>query len=79
MTRKSRGITIVTLVELVAFVGGVGIWFALHDAGHALLALVLGGAFWGVATEIEHAVADNVGHGRPPFKGVPFNLTDDGP
>lgn len=67
-------VRIVTIIESVAFLGGVGIWFALDRAGQPVLGAILGTAFWTIVTDLEHFVAVNLGFGNPLFKGYPFDL-----
>lgn len=61
---------IITAIEAGGFLFGVGAWFLLHGRGHPILGAVVGTAIWSGFTFIEHAVALNVGAGRPPFAGI---------
>ncbi len=63
-------IIIFNVIEAVAFLAGVGAWFAFHDAGHPVTGAVVGTLIWTVITQVEHITAYNTGAGRP-FISVP--------
>jgi hypothetical protein len=67
-------IRVVTLIEGVAFLLGVGAWFLLRDLGHPVAAVVVGTVVWLLITDLEHFVAQNLGWGNPLFQGYPFHL-----
>ena len=69
---KAVSVLIITLIEAVAFAGGVGIWFALRDVGAPAAGLIFGTAFWTLVTYLEHFAAQNLGWGNPLFRGFPF-------
>ena len=54
---KAIDVLWVTLIEAAAFIGGVGIWFAFHDAGSPVVGALAGTAFWSAVTYAEHFVA----------------------
>lgn len=74
-SNEASRIRVVTGIEAVAFLGGVGIWFALFSAGHPVLAAVLGTVFWTAVTDLEHFVAQNLGFGNGLFDGYPTRLS----
>ena len=54
---RFRAAVIITLIESVAFLAGVGAWFALDRAGDPVAGAVVGTVIWTVITAIEHYVA----------------------
>lgn len=76
-SRSGKGNLVVTLIEAIAFAGGVGLWFYFERRGMPVTGAVLGTLWWTVFTGNEHPVAYNVGKGlRRIFTGVPFNTPD---
>ena len=66
-TSVVRGSIIMTLLETVAFFGGVGLWFFFDGRGQPITGAVVGTIVWTIFTEIEHFAALNIGAGRRPF------------
>jgi hypothetical protein len=74
ISKASLGVVYVTAIEAVAFLAGVGIWFVLHDKGHAVAGAAAGTIVWTAITFVEHFVAQNLGWMNPLLQGFPFNL-----
>jgi len=64
------GSALLTGIETLGFLFGVGAWFILDRSGHPVLGALVGTSIWTFFTLIEHAVALNLGAGRPPFAGI---------
>lgn len=54
---RLRAAVIITLIESVAFLAGVGVWFALDRAGDPVGGAIVGTVLWTVITGVEHYVA----------------------
>jgi hypothetical protein len=68
-------VRIVTVIEAVAFLLGVGAWFFFERRGMPVTGAIVGTAIWSVITDLEHFVAVNLGFGNDNlFKGYPFDL-----
>lgn len=65
--KKIVAISLFNLIEAVAFFTGVGVWFVLHDDGHAVAGALLGTLVWTLVTQLEHITAFNTGAGKPFF------------
>ena len=67
-------VRVVTLIEAIAFLLGVGAWFLFDRRGLPGTGALVGTLIWSVITDLEHFVAVNLGWGNPLFKGYPFDL-----
>lgn len=73
--RQEAGrVRVVTLIEAVAFLLGVGAWFFFERRGMPVTGAVVGTLIWSVITDLEHFVAVNLGFGNKLFEGYPFDL-----